>query len=78
MPDAGVRSDWWNPRWVPFASDGGGDSFCVDLCRPKEASPVKLIVHHHAADAQPKKATSVQVLLDELAEHLEELAGENE
>src|SRR5262249_7311112 len=31
MPDEGIRSDWWNPKWVPFGSDGGGDSLCVDL-----------------------------------------------
>jgi len=28
--DRGVRSEWWNVGWVPFASNGGGDFFCID------------------------------------------------
>ncbi|HXV91932.1 MAG TPA: SMI1/KNR4 family protein, partial [Pseudonocardia sp.] len=26
-----IRADWWNPGWVPFAEDGGGNLYCVDL-----------------------------------------------
>ena len=26
-PDRGIRDDaWWHPSWIPFASNGGGDS----------------------------------------------------
>lgn len=30
-PVAGVRADWWNPRWIPFTHDGGGNHLCLDL-----------------------------------------------
>ena len=30
-PAAGVRTDWWNPRWIPFTHDGGGNHLCLDL-----------------------------------------------
>jgi cell wall assembly regulator SMI1 len=30
-PAPGVRGDWWNPRWIPFTHDGGGNHRCLDL-----------------------------------------------
>ena len=30
-PDKGVRDDWWNPRWIPFTHDEGGNHLCLDL-----------------------------------------------
>lgn len=30
-PDGPVNKDWWNRRWVPVTSNGGGDHLCVDL-----------------------------------------------
>ena len=71
----GVRSDWWNAKWVPFAGDGGGDSLCVDLAPAKGGVAGQVIMHHHAADARSRKAASVQSLLNQLAEHREELAA---
>jgi cell wall assembly regulator SMI1 len=29
-PDRGVRDDWWNPKWLPFTSNGAGDHYCID------------------------------------------------
>lgn len=26
-----VRTEWWDPGWLPFAQDGGGNLYCVDL-----------------------------------------------
>jgi cell wall assembly regulator SMI1 len=74
QPDAGVRSDWWNPKWVPFAGDGGGDSLCVDLAPAKGGTIGQVILHQHAAAGRSKKASSFQALLQQLAEHLEESA----
>lgn len=72
LSDAGVRSDWWNPKWVPFASDGGGDSLCVDLAPAKGGIAGQVIMHQHADDARPKKATSVQALFQLLVDYLED------
>ena len=30
-PAAPVRPEYWNPRWVPVAYNGGGNLHCVDL-----------------------------------------------
>ncbi|QJB34052.1 SMI1/KNR4 family protein [Chitinophaga oryzae] len=30
-PDTGIRSDWWNPRWIPITADGFGNFLCLDL-----------------------------------------------
>jgi cell wall assembly regulator SMI1/ankyrin repeat protein len=76
QPDAGVRSDWWNAKWVPFAWDGGGDSLCVDLAPAKGGTAGQVILHQHADSGRSRKATSVQTLLQLLAEHLEEAAAE--
>ena len=29
-PDKAIRKTWWSVNWVSFASNGGGDDFCVD------------------------------------------------
>jgi cell wall assembly regulator SMI1 len=29
--DTGVKSDWWNKKWIPFTSDGSGNCICIDL-----------------------------------------------
>lgn len=31
-----VRCVWWHPGWVPFAEDGGGNLYCVDLAPAEE------------------------------------------
>lgn len=23
--------DWWDPRWIPFLSNGSGDNYCIDM-----------------------------------------------
>jgi len=30
-PQAGIKSDWWNRRWIPVTHDGGGNHLCLDL-----------------------------------------------
>ncbi len=30
-PDQGIRADWWNPHWIPFTYDEGGNHLCLDL-----------------------------------------------
>lgn len=29
-PEAGVKDDWWNPKWIPFANNNS-DQYCIDL-----------------------------------------------
>ena len=30
-PQGPIRTDWWNPLWIPIASDGSGNHLCLDL-----------------------------------------------
>ncbi len=32
-PQSGIRSEWWNPSWIPFTYNGAGDHLCLDLAR---------------------------------------------
>ena len=30
-PRSGVKSDWWNAKWIPVTYDGAGNHLCLDL-----------------------------------------------
>lgn len=30
-PGNGIKSDWWNPKWIPITYDGHGNHYCIDL-----------------------------------------------
>jgi len=45
--DDRVKRLWWNPKWIPFASDGSGNSLCIDL-DPSESGKIgQVIVMNH-------------------------------
>lgn len=73
-PDAGVRADWWNPGWVPIASNGGGDSVCIDLNPAKGGTLGQVILMNHESSHRLRLAASFGELLARLAEHYEEQA----
>jgi len=46
-PDEGIKSDWWNPKWIPFTSNGAGDHFCIDVDPEKQGSAGQIITMWH-------------------------------
>ena len=78
QPDAGIRPDWWNPKWLPFASDGGGDSLCIDLAPAKGGAVGQVILHRHDGASRSKVAGDFPAFLQLFAEHLEAASAENE
>jgi cell wall assembly regulator SMI1 len=74
-PDGGVGADWWNPGWVPFASDGGGDSLCVDLAPSDGGTSGQVILMRHDHASRPRIASSFVELLDRLAAYYEDEVG---
>ena len=51
-PDNGIRDDWWNPRWIAFTHDGGGNHLCLDL-EPAEGGTVgQVITMWHDSEAR--------------------------
>jgi cell wall assembly regulator SMI1 len=52
-PDPGIRNDWWNPRWIPFTHDGGGNHRCLDLQPSDEGTVGQVITMWH--DSQERE-----------------------
>jgi cell wall assembly regulator SMI1 len=49
-PDSGIRSDWWNPKWIPFTHDGSGDHLCIDLDPPTDGTSGQIITMWHDSE----------------------------
>lgn len=46
----GIRDVWWHPAWIPFTSNGSGDSDCIDLA-PTEGGTVGQIIRMWHGDS---------------------------
>jgi cell wall assembly regulator SMI1 len=69
--DPGVRGEWWNVGWIPFASDGGGDYWCIDLAPAKGGKKGQVIAHAHDAGKRKLLAPSLRQWLARFADNLE-------
>jgi len=70
-PHGPVRDDWWNPKWIPFAYDGAGDFYCVDLDPPSEGTVGQVISYWHVDEERERLAQSFQEWLKGYADDLE-------
>ncbi len=68
---AGVASDWWNTGWIPFADNGGGDFYCVDMAPADSGAPGQIITHSHESGEHRVVAASLTDFLNDLAGALE-------
>jgi cell wall assembly regulator SMI1 len=68
---AGVASDWWNTGWIPFAGNGGGDLYCVDLAPSGEGVKGQVITHSHETGEHKILAPSLAAYLSDLADGIE-------
>jgi cell wall assembly regulator SMI1 len=66
----GIRKEWWNTGWVPFASNGGGDLFCIDLAPAPGGAVGQVISHNHETGEHGLLAPSLRSWLHELAYNL--------
>jgi cell wall assembly regulator SMI1 len=41
--DKGIAPGWWDESWIPFAANGGGDYFCIDL-KPDRGGSIGQII----------------------------------
>ncbi|MEN3110891.1 SMI1/KNR4 family protein [Uliginosibacterium paludis] len=57
-PDEGIKSDWWNSKWIPFTHNGGGDHLCLDLDPSASGSAGQIITMWHDMEARELKAKS--------------------
>lgn len=70
--DGLIRTElWWNPKWIPIASDLGGDNLCLDL-DPAPAGQVGQIIFMCHDDAYREVvANSLREWLEQFATDLE-------
>jgi cell wall assembly regulator SMI1 len=72
-PQRGIRSDWWNPGWVPIADNGAGDFFCIDRAPAAAGQAGQIIVVYNDMPERLRIAASLEEWLAQLADGL--LAG---
>ncbi len=68
----GIRKAWWNVGWIPFASNGGGDYFCIDMSPTSAGTIGQVISHNHETGEHLLLAPSLRQFLHQLASNLEE------
>jgi cell wall assembly regulator SMI1 len=73
--DKGVRKDWWNPGWIPFAGDGEGDYLALDLVPTPEGKKGQIIQIDHESGRRKLLTSSFDEWLANLAQ---DLASEDE
>ncbi len=57
-PDEGIKSDWWNSKWIPFTHNGSGDHLCLDLDPAQSGAVGQVITMWHDMEARELKAKS--------------------
>jgi cell wall assembly regulator SMI1/ankyrin repeat protein len=71
-PDQGIQNTWWHPGWVPFASNGGGDSICLDLAPAPGGVSCQVITMNHESTKRELLAPSFAAWFTELTVAIEE------
>lgn len=70
--DKGIRGDWWNAAWVPFASNGGGDHYCIDLAPAAGGKKGQVITMDHESGEHKLLGDSLRQWLGRFANDLED------
>ena len=71
-----VRSDWWNPGWIPLTYSGGGDHHCMDLAPGPQGENGQIIEMLHDDGNRQLLASNFSEWIAAYADRLE--AGELE
>lgn len=67
----GIQEVWWNIGWIPFASNGGGDYYCIDTAPAAAGIQGQIISHSHETGEHKILAASLAEYLAQLADDLE-------
>jgi uncharacterized protein len=60
-----VRYTWWHPGWIPFAQDGGGNLWCIDLAPTAHGTRGQVFAWEiHAGPCNPRASSFEQFLRD--------------
>ncbi|MEL7498222.1 MAG: SMI1/KNR4 family protein [Planctomycetota bacterium] len=69
--DDGIVKDFWNVGWIPFAGNGGGDLYCIDMSPADGGTAGQVISHSHETGNHQRLADSLSDYLGDLASGLE-------
>lgn len=70
--DQGIRNEAWNLGWIPFAGNGGGDLYCIDMAPGEGGNVGQIISHSHETFTHLRLADSLAAYLEDLAEYFED------
>jgi cell wall assembly regulator SMI1 len=70
--ERGIRADWWHVGWLPFASNGGGDYFCIDHAPAAGGKQGQIITMNHESGEHKLLAPSLREWLYRFANDLED------
>lgn len=65
------RENWWHERWIPFLTNGSGDSVCVDLEGTFGGAPGQIVQFWHDDEQRSIDFPSMQAWLAFTVETLE-------
>jgi cell wall assembly regulator SMI1 len=69
--DPQIRPQYWNPRWIPFATNGGGDYHVCDLDPAEGGTVGQIFEWRHETSELLLIAPSLEAALDDILEGLE-------
>jgi cell wall assembly regulator SMI1 len=69
--DAGVRPEFWNPGWIPFATNDAGDYLLLDMSPARGGRVGQIIEWRHDTNERRIAAPSLEALLKQIADGLE-------
>ena len=72
----GIANDWWKVGWIPFADNGGGDYYCIDMNPTDTGTTGQVISHSHETGEHKMLARSLSAFLKDLANSLDSNAFE--
>ncbi len=76
-PDGGVKDDWFNLRWIPFAANGMGDCLCLDFDPAPGGTVGQVVRVLHDDERRECLAASFEQWLDGMAKDLTGLAHQD-
>ena len=77
-PDGGIKDDWFNLQWIPFAANGMGDCLCLDLDPAPGGTVGQVIRVLHDDERRECLAASYEQWLDGMVKELTGLAHQDE
>jgi cell wall assembly regulator SMI1 len=70
-PEKGIRKDFWNPAWIPFTRDNGGNNLCLDMDPTKSGSVGQVITMWHDTEDRSIRFSGFTAWLEDILDGLE-------